>query len=98
MFTTSSTLSADFFPLSAHSVSYTHLDVYKRQTVLSVLAISVLIFFFFKFCLGQDGLDGDNLIRNGADGTLVPGTKCPVGTVYNEYTEECKQLVMSNKR
>ncbi|KAG8276807.1 hypothetical protein J6590_056173 [Homalodisca vitripennis] len=62
-----------------------------ENTALSVLLLSVFVFLFFKYCLG-DNTTGEEL-------QFTPqGDKCPVGTVYSTHRQGCKDIVMSNKR
>ena len=56
-----------------------------------VVVSSVLIFLFISFVLGdEDNADISDVVRF--------SKSCAPGSVYNEYTGKCKELVKSNKR
>ncbi|XP_075218117.1 uncharacterized protein LOC142322914 [Lycorma delicatula] len=76
----------------------------EQHTMLSVVLISLLIFVFFKFCLGEQLSSTkssinieDNIIPTSGE-RPINGSKCPPGFVYNTYTRHCKELLLSNKK
>jgi hypothetical protein len=53
------------------------------RMLLIVVVLSVLIFVFISLVLGD---------------SLAGSKDCSPGSVYNEYTGKCKDLVTSNRR
>ena len=63
----------------------------EARLLVVVVVSSLLIVLFFSFVLGyEDNADISDVVRF--------SKSCAPGTIYNEYTDKCKDLVKSNKR
>ncbi|XP_022196606.2 uncharacterized protein LOC111053964 [Nilaparvata lugens] len=77
----------------------------EQNTFFSVLLISLMIFVFFKFCLGSplpkkalQEISGDAMLSPSRSSNTGRGLKCPTGFIYTSNKISCKPYIGPDRK